>query len=157
MIECDAAAARLRQLERLRCSLDRRLGLGELDEPLHGAGRALHLVPHLGQRSGRDAHVAGIHQELAELPERQGAGEHLARADPQHERDGAEYERRPERREPALQPIAPDGHRERMLDSLAKTLRLQRLEIERLHGLNRIDGFAGKRARIGHAILRVAR
>ncbi len=82
VLELDAAAHGVRQRKRLRRRFDRRLGLGKLDEPLHGSGRALHLVPHLAQRRRGDAHIARVHEELAELAERHAAGEHLARADP---------------------------------------------------------------------------
>jgi hypothetical protein len=157
MLELDAATHGLRQLERLERRLDRRLRLCELDEPLHGTGGALHLVPHFRERGGRHAHVACVDEKLAQLAERHAARQHAMRPDPEHERDGAEYQHRRECRQPTLQPDAPHGHRERVLHGVAKPARLQGLEVERLHRLHGIESFARERARVRHAILRIAR
>jgi hypothetical protein len=156
-VEMDPAARRPRELERQRRRLDRRQRLLELDEPLHRAGRALHLAPHLAQARGRDTHVPRVEQELGELPERELARKHLARADPEHERDPAEHERRRERREQRADPPPAHGNAERALHRVAEALRVQPLERERLHGLHRVDRLRRERARVRDAVLGVAR
>ena len=79
------------------------------------------------------------------------------RALPQHERDRAEDHHRADRRQHRAHPRATDRDGEGILDRLAVALAVQRLERERLHGLDRVERFAGEAAGVGDAILRLPR
>ena len=157
VVELNSAAMRARQLDRQCRRLNRRGSALELDEPFHRAGRTLHVAPHFAQGRGRDAHVARVEKELRQLAEREAPREHLVRADPEHERDAAEHERRRERGQHAANLDPPHRDDERALHRVAKALRVQVLERERLNGLNRVDGLSRERARVREAILRVSR
>ena len=119
VVEMNRAAHPRRQIERLRRRADDGPRLEQLGQSLHGAGGALDLAPHLGQRGGRTADEGGVHQKLRQLPAGHGAGQHLARTQPQHERDAAEHQHDADRGERRAHPGAAHRSDEAVLHRLA--------------------------------------
>ncbi len=81
-----AAGDSRRQIDGVRRRADGRPRLQQFAQALHGAGGALHLAPHFGERGGGTADEAGVQQKLQQLPAGHRAGEHLAHTQPQDER-----------------------------------------------------------------------
>ena len=129
-------------------TIDRRRVL-QLDQAFHRAGGALHFAPHLAERRGGDRDVDRVDQELAQLAAGHFVAEHAMRALPQHERDRAEDHHRADGRQRRAHARAAHRDLERILDRLAVALAVQRLERERLHGLDRVQRFAGEAAGVG--------
>ena len=157
VLETDAALRRRRECLRVRRRDDRRLRILQLDQALHRARCALHLTPHLGERRCGDRDVHGVDQELAQLAAGHFRRQHPVCALPEHERDRAEDRHRADCRQQCAHARAADCHDERVLDRLAVAFRVQPFERERLHGLDRVERFAGEAAGVGDAILRLPR
>jgi hypothetical protein len=157
VLESDLAASGLGQRHRIGRGDDARLGVLQLDQPLHRAGCALHLAPHLAERCCRHAHVDRIEQELAEFAAGHRAADHVVRADPEHERDGAEDQHRGDRSQRRAHARALHRRIEGVLDRRAEAVGVQGLEREGLHRLDGVQRLVGEAAGVGDAVLRGAR
>ncbi len=158
IVEANGALHPRRQLERVLRRADDRPRLQQFAQALHGAGGALHLAPHFGERGGRAADERGVEQKLRRAARRSWCRRCTWRA-PSHN----------------TKVMPPNTSMTPMAVSAARTLvrrtavaklsstafaiafALQLLHGESLHGLDRVQRLVRQTAGVGDAILRRAR
>ena len=131
--------------------------LQQFAQALHGAGGALHLAPHFGERRGGAADETGVQQELEDLPARHGAGDDLAQTQPQHKGNAGKHQRYADGRERRAHAGAAHRSGEAIFNRVSVAFALQFFQSECLHGLDGVQRLPRQPAGIGDAVLRCAR
>ena len=142
---------RLRRRDNARC------GVEKLDQPLGGAGGALQLAPHLGQRAGAARHDARIKNEGRQLARSEPAGEHIVPADPKDDADGGKADQHHRRDEKRFLADARDARATRRFGVAREVRAVDILVGVGLHRADLVHRFVDVGRDIGDAILVVAR
>jgi hypothetical protein len=156
IVEANAALHPRRHFQRVLGRADDGPRLEQLAQAFHGAGRTLHLAPHLGQRGGRCAYKGGIHQKLRELTAGHRADDDLARTQPQNKGNPAEHQHDAYGGQGGAHFGAAYGGGETGFHRLAIALALQLLHGEGLNGLDGVQGLVRQSTGVRDAILRGA-
>ena len=157
-LERDLAARRLGQRHRLRRRLDLRLDRQQLDQPLGRAGGLRQLAPDFAQLPEPARREHRIEDELPERARRGAPGEHVLRADPEHDHDAAEHQEDDDRgQQRARARSSRRAASKARSTAAAKRDCASRLVGEGLQGADRADQLGRIGRGVGERVLRGAR
>ena len=133
---------------------DDRLDREDLEQPLGGAGGLRDLAADFRQRTERAGAKHGIQHELAETARRDVTGQHILRADPQHDDHAGGNEENRNRSQDGAGADRTARRHERALDGVAEPGNAEPFVGEGLQHADRADQLGRIGRRIGERILR---
>ncbi len=141
--------------------LGRRLDVGgggqQFQQPLGGAGGALHVADHLGQGADRDGGQDGVENEGGQFAAGHAAGDHVIAADPQNHRHRAEGQHDDDGRQQRPGADAEARGVEGLVDDGREILAVDRFVGIGLGGADGVDGLLGEGRDVGDPVLALAR
>ena len=157
VLETQGAPDRSAQRRRIVHTPDFRIGVEQFADPPERTGAAQQLAPDFGQSADRAGRDHRIEDELGQHAGIHLASDHLVRAGPEDQGDGAETEQDDQGGQQCSRADAFACGGQGALDRLRITLALARLARVGLHGVDRIQGLRGDRRGIGDAVLALPR